>query len=305
MLDFDATVSIGRPLYEMTRVPAVQALLDKAIRSGQAQREDIEFKKPDYRQLRVFVAPLADTPGAVMVLDDTSELRRLERLRHEFVANVSHELKTPLAVLKACVETLQDGAVEDPAIRGSFLQQIAEGADRLHALILDLLSLARIESGDEVLEYEAVPVADAVKGCLDRLRPRAEAKGMILEAVPPPESLEVWADDEAFGQIIDNLVDNAVKYTQAGGIVRVRWAAKDGQVCLSVEDNGPGIPERDLTRIFERFYRVDKARSRELGGTGLGLSIVKHLTQTLHGTVTATSQIGEGSTFTLCLPRPQ
>jgi two-component system phosphate regulon sensor histidine kinase PhoR len=225
-------------------------------------------------------------------------------LRREFVANVSHELKTPLAVMKACVETLQDGAVDDPAIRGSFLQQIADGADRLHALILDLLSLARIESGEELLEYEAVPVGDAVRACLDRQQPRADAKRMTLETISPPAPLDVWADDEALGQILDNLLDNAVKYTQAGGTVRVRWFEKESEVCLRVEDNGPGIPERDLSRIFERFYRVDRARSRELGGTGLGLSIVKHLTQAMHGTVTASSKVGEGSTFVICLPKP-
>jgi two-component system phosphate regulon sensor histidine kinase PhoR len=213
-------------------------------------------------------------------------------------------LKTPLAVMKTCVETLQDGAVDDAQIRGPLLAQIAEGADRLHALILDLLSLARIESGDELLEYAAVPVSAAVRACLDRQQPRADAKLMTLETMPPPAPLDVWADDEALGQILDNLVDNAVKYTQPGGNVRVRWFGRDNDVCLSVEDNGPGIPERDLSRIFERFYRVDRARSRELGGTGLGLSIVKHLTQAMRGTVTASSKIGAGSTFVVCLPRP-
>lgn len=305
VLDFDPAQATGRPLYKLTRQPGVLTLLDRARATGQPQREPVEFQKPSARHLVVYVAPLAgaDGPGAVIVLDDTSEVRRLERVRQEFVANVSHELKTPLAVIRACVEALQDGAVEDPAARGPFLQQIADGADRLHALILDLLSLARIESGDDIFEFAAVPVRELVADCLDRHRPRAEAKGMTLAGVPPPADVFAWADAEAVGQILDNLVDNAVKYTPEGGTVRVSWSADADRVILQVEDNGPGIPERDLARVFERFYRVDRARSRELGGTGLGLSIVKHLAQAMNGSVKADSQLGRGTTFTVALPR--
>lgn len=305
ILEFDAQTVIGRPLYEVTRQPAVQAALEKAVRTGQANREEIEFKKPVPRFVSLYVAPLVEveTDSAILVLNDTSELRRLERLRQEFVANVSHELKTPLAVLKTCVEALIDGAVEEPEVRGPFLSQIAEAGERLHALILDLLSLARLESGEELFEFEAIPVGEMVHACLDRHRPRAEAKRMTLEAIAPSEPLSVWADEEAVGQILDNLVDNAVKYTPEGGAIRVSWADSVAGICLSVEDTGPGIPERDLPRIFERFYRVDKARSRELGGTGLGLSIVKHLVQAMQGTVKATSRLGKGTTFSVWLPK--
>jgi two-component system phosphate regulon sensor histidine kinase PhoR len=305
MLDFDPAAAIGRPLHEVTTQPEVEAVLDRALRSGKLEREEIEVRQPASQWLSVHVAPLAEhgSPGAVIVLNDTTELRRLERMRQEFVANVSHELKTPLAVMTACVETLQDGAVEDADARGPFLQQIADGAHRLHALILDLLSLARIEAGDEAFEFGTVAVDQVVGDCIDRHRPRAEAKGMVLEALPPTSPLDVWADEEALGQILDNLVDNAVKYTQPGGTVRVRWSADGESLCLAVEDNGPGIPELDLPRIFERFYRVDKARSRELGGTGLGLSIVKHLTQSMGGTVSAISRLKYGTTFTVNLPR--
>jgi two-component system phosphate regulon sensor histidine kinase PhoR len=252
----------------------------------------------------------------VLVLHDTSDLRRLERLRQEFVANVSHELKTPLSVIKACIETLLEGAVDDPEHRGPFLEKIDEQADRLHALILDLLSLARIESGAEAFDFQSVPLAPVVAACLEAHRARAEARSLRLEAVPPgaddihagpadsPAEVSAWADEEAVRQILDNLVDNALKYTPAGGLVRVRWRTEEGQACLEVEDTGIGIPEQDLPRIFERFYRVDKARSRELGGTGLGLSIVKHLVQAMHGTVRASSQVGEGTTFAVRLPRP-
>jgi two-component system phosphate regulon sensor histidine kinase PhoR len=305
LLEFDPARVLGRALYEVSRQPAVQAVLERAAKTRQPQREETELPPPAARHLSVYAAPLtADGPGAVLVLHDTTEIRRLERLRQDFVANVSHELKTPLAVVKACAEALADGAVEDAQARGPFLQQITEQAERLHALILDLLSLARLESGEASLDLEPVPLAAAVGDCLDRHRPRAEAKRMTLEAVAPPDAVSAWADPEALAQVLDNLVDNAVKYTQEGGTVRVRWSARAGDACVTVEDNGPGIPARDLLRVFERFYRVDRARSRELGGTGLGLSIVKHLAQAMGGSVKATSEVGRGSTFTVCLPRP-
>jgi two-component system phosphate regulon sensor histidine kinase PhoR len=247
--------------------------------------------------------------GVLLVLHDTSELRRLERVRQEFVANVSHELKTPLSVIKACVETLLEGAADDPQHRAPFLERIAEQADRLHALILDLLSLARIESGTEVFQSQAVPLGPAVAACLERHRTRAKGKDLLLEAVAPSaafdgkEELAAWADEEAINQILDNLVDNALKYTPPGGRIAVSWRAENGEVCLEVRDTGIGIPEQDLPRIFERFYRVDKARSRELGGTGLGLSIVKHLVHAMQGSVQATSRLGQGTMFLVRLPR--
>jgi two-component system phosphate regulon sensor histidine kinase PhoR len=236
-------------------------------------------------------------------VQDTSDLRRLERVRQEFVANVSHELKTPLAVIKVCVETLLDGAASDPAVRGGFLGQIDEQTDRLHNLILDLLSLARIESGTAALDVRSVPIEAVVNDCLERHRARAEAKGQKLEACPPAgQPIAARADEEALDTILDNLVDNAVKYTPAGGRVTVRWSMAGEQACVEVEDTGVGIPERDQPRLFERFYRVDKARARELGGTGLGLSIVKHLVQAMDGEVGVRSAVRRGTTFTIRLP---
>jgi two-component system phosphate regulon sensor histidine kinase PhoR len=326
-------VAIGRKLWEVVRQPALQKLVQAALAGPDPCQEEVTWKRPIARSLTIHAARLSGpSTGAVLVLHDTSELRRLERLRQEFVANVSHELKTPLSVIQACTETLLDGAASDPEHRLSFLETIADQAHRLHALILDLLSLARIESGAEVFSFQEVNLAEAVHDCLDRHRARAEAKSLVLEAVPPaddkvtrwqgdkvtkedPQSpchlatlspchpVAAWADEEAVGQILDNLVDNAVKYTPQGGRIQVRWRAEDQQVCIEVEDTGIGIPERDLARIFERFYRVDKARSRELGGTGLGLSIVKHLVQAMHGIVSASSQPGKGTTFVVHLPR--
>jgi signal transduction histidine kinase len=238
--------------------------------------------------------------------DDRRRFRRLETVRQEFVANVSHELKTPLAVIQAAVETLLDGAADDPEARTAFLGQIGEQGHRLHALIQDLLSLARIESGEATLDPRPVPVGPAVVACIDRHRARAAAKGLTIEADVPPDRHDPVAqvDEEALDQILDNLVDNAVKYTPGHGSVHVSWRVEGGDVEIDVTDTGIGIPAADLDRVFERFYRVDRARSREMGGTGLGLSIVKHLVQAMHGRVSAESVPGRGSTFTVLLPRP-
>jgi two-component system phosphate regulon sensor histidine kinase PhoR len=305
------TAITGRKFWEIVRHRSLQAIVQRALSGTESQQDELSWNGPKIQHLTVYAAPLSGSPprGAVLVLHDTSELRRLERIRQEFVANVSHELKTPLSVIKVCVETLLDGAAEDVEHRGSFLQQIAEQADRLHALILDILSLARIESGSESLEPQIVPLAPFVTACVERHQARAKAKDQLLEAIPPaamPDSQEgfaAWADEEAVNQILDNLIDNALKYTPPGGRISVRWQAENGQVCLEVQDTGVGIPEQDLPRIFERFYRVDKARARELGGTGLGLAIVKHLVQAMHGTIQATSRLGRGTTFRVLLPR--
>jgi two-component system phosphate regulon sensor histidine kinase PhoR len=342
LLTFDSQSSTGRKLYEVVRMRSLQDIVRRALSEPGPCQEELNWNGPKIKSLTVHAARLPGLAprGAVLVLHDTTELRQLERLRQDFVANVSHELKTPLSVIKACVETLLEGAVEDREHRGSFLERIAEQAERLHTLILDLLSLARIESGTEAFMLEAVALAPVVQSCLERHRARAESKNLQLEAVPPSAEVEsgkpvdkvngevvsfpgvagaasslipsfedfdssvaAWADEEAVHQILDNLVDNAVKYTPQSGRIWVRWRSVDGQVFLEVEDTGIGIPEQDLPRIFERFYRVDKARSRELGGTGLGLSIVKHLVQAMHGTVRATSRPGQGTMFSVQLPR--
>ncbi|HTU20689.1 MAG TPA: ATP-binding protein [Gemmataceae bacterium] len=297
---------VGRKLWEVLRQRPLLDVVQRALSSSEPQREELCWHGCNGRSLTVHAARLPGLPprGAVLVLHDTTELRRLERLRQEFVANVSHELKTPLSVIKVCVETLIDSAMDDPDHRRQFLEQLNSQSNRLHALILDLLSLARIESGEELFDFQAVSVSNVVEACMERHRPRAEAKGQQLEIVPlaDAESFVVWADEEALEQILDNLLDNAVKYTPQGGRVTVSWRREGGQVCLEVADTGIGIPPADLPRIFERFYRVDKARSRELGGTGLGLSIVKHLAQAMHGSVRAASRPGQGTTFTVCLP---
>ena len=341
LLEITGQTAVGRPLWEIVRQRSLIDVIRRALDSPEAQRAEINWTGTRVpggaRSLTVHAARLSGVPphnagrGAVLVLHDTTELRRLERLRQDFVANVSHELKTPLSVIKVCVETLQDGAADEPRHRDNFLEQIARQSDRLHMLILDLLSLARIESGDELFDFQTVHVAPLALGLIERFRPRAAARQQVLEVVrgtgvPPVEintgeppvlredntggtpvpredkEITVWADEEAVEQILENLLDNALKYTPEGGRVCIGWYVQATQVYIEVSDTGIGIPEADLPRIFERFYRVDKARSREMGGTGLGLSIVKHLAQAMNGSVRATSRVGEGSTFQVCLP---
>jgi two-component system phosphate regulon sensor histidine kinase PhoR len=303
LLELPTPVPIGRPLWEVLRHRALLDAVRNAQDRAEPHREEFTWVGVVSRSLTVHAARLPGAPprGTVLVLHDTTDLRRLERLRQEFVANVSHELKTPLSVIKVCAETLLDGAMDDAEHRVRFLERIARQADRLHALILDLLSLARIESGAELFAYGPVTLHAVASACVERNRPRAEARGQSL-VVLGQEGGRIWADEEAVEQILDNLLDNAVKYTPDGGRIEVRLFRTAGLGCFEVADTGIGIPEADLPRIFERFYRVDKARSREMGGTGLGLSIVKHLVQSMHGTVSATSQLDKGTTFRVCLP---
>jgi two-component system, OmpR family, phosphate regulon sensor histidine kinase PhoR len=217
------------------------------------------------------------------------------------MANVSHELKTPLSSIKAYCETLMNGAIDDHEHRHRFLARIDEQGDRLNDLIQDMLSLARIESAQQHFELVPLDIGKVTGACVDEYRARAETKQIQLRVKDSPYT-RVIADDEGLRVIVSNLIDNAVKYTPEGGLVEVQWEPTGTHVRLSVVDNGPGVSRADLPRIFERFYRVDKARSRELGSTGLGLSIVKHLAQSFHGTAGVESILGKGSTFWVDLP---
>ena len=305
LLEFAAKTAAGRKLWEVVRQHSVQDLVQSAMRGPVGEDRKLEFNDPIGKSLMLQVAPLPGEPtrGAVLVFYDTTELRRLERLRQDFVANVSHELKTPLSVITACVETLLEGGVDDVENRGRFLERIQEQTHRLHSLILDLLSLARIESGEQLWTMQPVSVAELARVCIERHQALAQGKQQTLTLEPPTEDVHVLADEEALAEILDNLVDNALKYTPAGGTIRLRWW-RDAEVgTIEVADTGIGIPKSDLPRVFERFYRVDKARSRELGGTGLGLSIVKHLVQAMQGTVRAASEPSKGSVFTVRLAR--
>jgi two-component system phosphate regulon sensor histidine kinase PhoR len=304
--------SVGRLVAELVRSPRVQEAVDATLVGPKPHRVEIQFANPDSRSfsgprcLAVQGTPLPGLPptGAVLVFHDVTELRRLERMRQDFVANASHELKTPLAAIKAYTETLIDGALHDEDVNVRFLGQIDEQADRLNRLILDLLSLARLESGQDAFQHLPLRFGPAARKIAETHRDRAEAK-QIAYQLDLPDEIGPWvlADEEAIRQILDNLIDNALKYTPDGGRVRVSARVLGNQVVLDVSDTGIGIPRDDLPRVFERFYRVDKARSRALGGTGLGLAIVKHLAQSLGGRIAVESRVGVGSTFTLSLPR--
>jgi two-component system phosphate regulon sensor histidine kinase PhoR len=293
--------AIGRPLWELVRSPQLQMWMGAALSQSEPVGGELELKAPQPRVLSVRIAGLPGpiAAGAIVVASDISQLRRLEQVRQEFVANASHELKTPLASIKACVETLLDGALEDVEIRVRFLQVVNEQTERLDKLVRDLLALTRIESQEQPPVLHPVALADIVDLCINRHLQYAQRKEMHLVTTPPAETVQVLADEEALEQILDNLIDNAIKYTNSGGTISVRWEATGDRCRIEVEDTGIGIPQAHLGRIFERFYRVDRARSRELGGTGLGLSIVKHLTQILGGTVSVASRLGKGTTFTL------
>lgn len=306
LLDFPTRQPTHRRLWELVRFRSMHDVVHAAMASNEPVQKEVTLGGPNGRTLLVHAARLPGLPsrGLLLVLHDNTKLRRLERVRQEFVANVSHELKTPLAVIQACVETLIDG-VDDQMIRGQFLERISDQAQRLHNLILDLLRLARIESETEAFSMEELPLDETVRESIDRHRTLAQGRGQRLEAAPPPTEglpITIWADEEAMRQILDNLIDNALKYTPDGGQVEVSWGIGERGIFVRVKDTGIGISDNDLPRIFERFYRVDKARSRELGGTGLGLAIVKHLAQAMHGIVEAESRIGEGSCFTIYLP---
>ncbi len=305
--------SAGRLVPELIRGPQVQDAVEETLRLAGPSAYQGELTLPGRdasranRSLSVRGTPLPGrpSPGVVLVFHDVTDLRRLERMRQDFVANASHELKTPLASIKAYTETLLDWGIHDDSVNRRFLERIDEQVERLHLLILDLLSLARLESGQEPFEHSPLSLIPVVQACVEAHTGRAEASGLRLDfdAGGLDEGALVLADEEAIRQIVDNLVDNAIKYTPGGRSVSVSCWGDQDELCIEVADTGIGIPRDDLPRIFERFYRVDKARSRELGGTGLGLSIVKHLVGSMGGQIDVSSRLGSGTRFTIHLPR--
>jgi two-component system phosphate regulon sensor histidine kinase PhoR len=238
----------------------------------------------------------------ILIFHDISRIKGLENTRKEFVANVSHELRTPLALIKGYVETLIDGAKDDPKVACRFLRTIAKHADRLTYLIEDLLTISQLESGQAVMNQTCVEVQPLIERVSEDLRSRAEEQEVRIQ-IEGPDGLMVHADEDRIQQVLFNLMENGIKYGKRGGTLRVKARAQDGnRVEICVADNGPGIPEEARDRIFERFYRLDMARSREQGGTGLGLSIVKHIVQSHGGRVWVESPPGEGACFHFTLP---
>ena len=301
----DGPAPEGRPLLEVVRRTEVVDGLRAALRAGEAQVREAALGIADERHVRFHVVPFAQpdgSTGAVAVFHDVTELRRSEAVRRDFVANASHELKTPLTSIRGYAERLGDLAL--PAAAAAAVDAIESNARRLHALVEDLLELSRIESGKLPLHPEPVDVAETARRLLREREPRVRAGGLAVE-VASEGDVRAWGDRRAVEHVLGNLLDNALQYTPAGGRIEVAVRPGAGRFLhVSVSDTGIGIPRKDLTRIFERFYRADPGRSRALGGTGLGLAIVKHLVQAMGGRLGVESQPGRGSRFWVELPRP-
>lgn len=293
----------GQPFVQVSRDHELAALLEAALASKIGEPGLAEVHHARSRRIMEATAQrVAGTrePLGLVVLRDVTELRRLEGVRREFVANVSHELRTPLASIKALVETLEAGAVDDPDVAGDFLHRIVGEVDRLAALVDELLDLARLESGRVTLHAEAMDPKDLLERAAERLRSQTERSRLTLAIEVPPGLPAVRADRARVEQVVLNLLHNAIKFTPPGGRVTIAAVERDGSLEVSVRDTGVGVPEDELPRLFERFYKADKARRSE--GTGLGLAIAKHIVQAHGGAIWAESRPGNGSTFRFTLP---
>jgi two-component system phosphate regulon sensor histidine kinase PhoR len=292
------------PLVDLLRDPEMREILARVLAGGKSVKRRLQLPAADDRIFEVQAGPLTSDSarGAIAILHDITDLERLERIRRDFVANVSHELRTPLTAIRGYAETLLEGALEDRENNRRFLEIIKAHSIRLNNIASDLLTLSELESVKARRGPEPVSVRGALESALRTVEAEARLRGVNLIR-GPMEDAQVLGDRVQIEQALVNLLDNAVKFNRPSGEVRVEVTPPcEGKINISIADTGIGIPHDDLPRIFERFYRVDKARSREVGGTGLGLSIVKHIVERLNGTVAVESQLGKGSTFTLALP---
>jgi two-component system phosphate regulon sensor histidine kinase PhoR len=298
--------AIGKSALEVFRNVALQEIVAEAVKVGRVSGRELSFLSPVERTFEVNAERLQSRSGVpagiVVLFHDITRLKRLENLRKEFVANVSHELRTPLSIIKGYIETLLDPQPPDAETTRQFLQTIQRHSQRLEALIGDLLTVSALESQQARLQLESVSLRAVAETAAEELARQARDKNMTISVGIPADFPQPRADAHRLHQVFFNLLDNAVKYVQAGGQISVSAKLGDGEVEVQVADSGPGIAAEHLPRIFERFYRVDKARSREVGGTGLGLSIVKHIVQAHGGRVWAESELGKGSRFYFTLP---
>jgi two-component system phosphate regulon sensor histidine kinase PhoR len=295
----------GKTVMEVLRLHELAELVERAEAEKQVFDYELRLPELDGRWLQVNAAVISNSAGeregTILVFHDLTRLKQLERTREEFVANVSHELRTPLSLIKGYVETLLDGASKNPEVAEHFLQIIERNAERLDLLIQDLLTISALESGRVQLNLQPVRLHAVAEKVLADLKARADTRNVTLKNELPDLTANV--DESRLEQVLANLVDNAIKYGRPQGSVIVGGDKAGGdKVEIFIRDDGPGIPAESLDRIFERFYRVDKARSREQGGTGLGLSIVKHIIQNHGGEVWAKSEPGKGATFFFTLP---
>ncbi len=308
LLGIDLAQAQGRPLGEVVRNADLSRFISRALTCREPIQADVILLGDRQRVMQAHGSALHDPEGgaigAVVVLNDVTDFRRLEHIRRDFVANVSHELKTPITSIKGFVETLLDGASQNPVDAERFLRIIAKQADRLHAIIEDLLSLSKIEQREDAEDIVLEPVA--VRGVLEaavNVCQNATQEHDITVKLTCDGDIKARVNPMLLEQAVVNLLDNAIKYSEPQREVCVSGETVDSEVLIHVADRGSGIAEEHLPRIFERFYRVDRARSRKLGGTGLGLAIVKHIVQAHHGRVSIDSTLGIGSTFTIHLPK--
>ena len=305
LLGMSRATSIGKMAYELVRNVALQRLLDQAIAEQRDIEGEVTLFDPSERSIQVYARVLSDgvsLKGILVVLNDLTHLHRLENVRREFVANVSHELRTPITSIKGFVETLQDGAIDNPAEARRFLEIIGRQVDRLSSIFDDLLSLSSIEQqeGTGEFAFERVKIQELVDSTLQSFEKRGKEKNISF--VRDIVAGDFMINRNLMEQALGNLIDNALKLSPENSQIIIRASRVDADIVLAVEDSGPGIEAEHLTRIFERFYRVDKGRSRKVGGTGLGLSIVKHIAQVHSGSVDVKSVVGEGTTFFIRIP---
>lgn len=297
----------GQTIIEAFRLPELADVVKRLQQEGTMQTFTLELPGMEERWVEVNAAIALDRDethhGAILVFHDLTRVKQLERTRQEFVANVSHELRTPLSLIKGFVETLLEGAKADPVQCTRFLQMIEKHTDRLTFLIEDLLTISRLESGQIVMNLHHVDLPEETQRVIDDLQSRADEKEIALEN-SVSAGLGARADADRLQQVLTNLVENAIKYGRTGGRVAIGGTTKTGNMIeMWVRDDGPGIPAESRDRVFERFYRVDRARARDTGGTGLGLSIVKHIVQAHGGEVWLESELGTGTTFHFTLPQ--
>lgn len=295
----------GRAFLEAIRNNDMADVIKRTLEEGRAVAGEIALVYPVRKIFQVSATPFFDNKaisGCLAVIHDITEMRRLETVRSDFVANVSHELKTPLTSIKGFVETLLEGAIEDEENGRSFLKIVQEHTERLNSLVDDLLSLSHLESKEIAIDKKEFNLRQQVEGIIMGFGSQMKKKGIEIRNELPPD-ISVKADKDRIDQVITNLIDNAIKFNRDKGLIKIYGSEEGDKMKIIVEDSGIGIPEKDVPRIFERFYRVDKARSRSLGGTGLGLSIVKHIVELHGGTVGVESAEGLGSKFWFTLPK--